>query len=309
MPKNNAQNPSDAAMLDSIETELAAGGDPFGDDEPIVPETIEMQAQKAAAGVDDDDSGDEANDEPTTDETVVDADALAAIAGTDEPIGESLPTDTADDAPSPQQFRTADKAVLDSERTILLAQDAEAFKKVMDGEMEPGDYAALRGEIGNKLDTLLIQRTLIEANAQNKAQLENASVRSIMDNAKQSGEIDYFTDIKGQKQFDMALQMLLADPDNAGRTFSAVTKEAHASVLALRGVAAKPAATLAATTAATKPAARVPEKPPITLRGLPSASTPNTTTGIAEAMGRLRGAAYQDAFAKLTPAQQSALVD
>lgn len=305
MSKNTSQNPADAAMLASIEAETAAGGDPFGDDEPIVPESIEMQANKAAAA-EEEDNPVETNDEAGTEGTegTADADALAAVAGEDEPVTDPIPAPV----PVPQQFRTADRGTLDAERKVLLAQDAEAFKKVMDGEMEPGDYAALRGEIGSKLDTLLIQRTLIEANAQNQAQSENGAVKSIMDSAKATGEIDYFTDIKGQKQFDMALQMLVGDPDNAGRSFADMTKDAHSAVLALRGVAAKgPAVATPAPTG--KPAARVPEKPPITLRGLPSASTPNTGSGIAEAMGRLKGAAYQDAFAKLTPAQKSALVD
>ena len=53
-----------------------------------------------------------------------------------------------------------------------------------------------------------------------------------------------------------------------------------------------------------KPAGDVP----VTLRSLPSASTPNTG-GVIEQIARLKGPAYEAAYAKLTPAQQAALLD
>jgi hypothetical protein len=72
-------------------------------------------------------------------------------------------------------------------------------------------------------------------------------------------------------------------------------------VKAMRGIAVpqpnKPAAER-------KPAGEAP----VTLRSLPSASTPNTG-GILEQIGRLKGPAYEAAYAKLTPAQQAALLD
>jgi len=51
------------------------------------------------------------------------------------------------------------------------------------------------------------------------------------------------------------------------------------------------------------------EKAPVTLRGLPVASTPNSNGDVIEQMSRLSGQAYQDAFAKLSPQQRRSLVD
>jgi hypothetical protein len=51
------------------------------------------------------------------------------------------------------------------------------------------------------------------------------------------------------------------------------------------------------------------EKAPVTLRGLPVASTPNSNGDVIEQMSWLSGQAYQDAFAKLSPQQRRSLVD
>ena len=60
--------------------------------------------------------------------------------------------------------------------------------------------------------------------------------------------------------------------------------------------------------AASKPAQRgVPAVPP-TLRGIPTAATPNSGGGVVEQMANLSGQAYEAAFSKLSPAQQAALL-
>jgi hypothetical protein len=45
------------------------------------------------------------------------------------------------------------------------------------------------------------------------------------------------------------------------------------------------------------------------LRDLPAASTPHTGGSALDAMGNLKGQAYQDAFNRLSPAQQAQLLD
>ena len=107
----------------------------------------------------------------------------------------------------------------------------------------------------------------------------------------------------------MEMQLLASDPDNAGRSYKALAREAHASVLAVLGIAkaAGPAAAPAVPTG--KPPAREAPVPPLSLRGLPNASTANSGGGAEEALGRLKGPAFQDAYSKLTAAQKAALVD
>ena len=96
--------------------------------------------------------------------------------------------------------------------------------------------------------------------------------------------------------------MLAAQPDNAGKDFADLIEDAHKMVKAMRGV--QTPAKAAAPAQERKPAGDAP----VTLRSLPSASTPNTG-GVIEQIARLKGPAYEAAYAKLTPAQQAALLD
>ena len=77
-------------------------------------------------------------------------------------------------------------------------------------------------------------------------------------------------------------------------------EDAHKMVKAMRGVQSQ----AKAPASDRKTAGDVP----VTLRSLPSASTPNTG-GVIEQIARLKGPAYEAAYAKLTPAQQAALLD
>lgn len=304
----DTRTPAEIAVAAEIDKQIAAGGDPFGDDEPIVAVTIADQAQEAADRLEEDNGvvADADADEPQPGEVTGGAKTETPAEAKTEtpPTAEAKPAEPQRDAP---QFKTADLATLESTRTKLVEEKAAAFQKVMDGEIDPAAYAKLDAEISGKLDTLLIQRTLAEANAQTAQAQEDAAIGEIMESAKQAGSIDYFTDAKAQRQFDTALTMIQIDPDNAKRPFAALVKEAHSTVLALRGIAT--AAAAPALAASTKPAARTPDAGPPTLRGLPNASLPNTGGTVADALGRLSGAEYQAAFAKLTPAQKAAMLD
>ena len=293
---------AEALALEQIAADQAAGRDPFGDDE------LDGQPEAAA-----DDSADV--DEPVKEAPAEDA----AVAAEDEPKAapeEDAKADEPADEPQPQvqqAYRAAVPEDYAAKRSALVKEKTEALAKLMDGEMEPADYAAVEERVTGALEDLSAARiraeTLLEANAQATANQQQANILNLMASAK--AEIDYKADTKAQKQFDTALTMLSQDPDNAGVSHAQLVADAHRTVLAIRGITAKaaPAADkpdLAAITAAR--AAKNGEPPP-TLRGIPAATSNKTTDDAMEAMGRLKGADFQAAFNKLSPAQRARMLD
>jgi hypothetical protein len=181
---------------------------------------------------------------------------------------------------------------------------------MMDGEIDKVEYKAIKSRVTDSLEVLRSQQiraeTLQEVNTQSAAQSQAAVIKALIHNTK--AEVSYATDAKAQRQFDMALGQVSADPDMAGKSFKELTDEAHKVVLALRGIVKtsnKTAEELAADAAARMPGG----KAPVTLRSIPPAATANTGGNITEALSRLSGQEYEAAYSKLTPQQKAALLD
>ena len=255
--------------------------------------------------------------------------------------------ETVKETPEPQipTYQTELPADYQAQRSVLLKEKSLAMKKLIDGELDLDAFSVIESRVSNALEDLTAQRirseTLSEANVQNQQAMQQSEIRRLIARAK--ADVDYSKDTKAQKSFDVALRTLQADPDNAALEFGDLVDEAHRVVLALRGGVGKVDATVPAVAAAVvAPAATAPvvaasvvkdakvvkaaspvvpvatekvpdrqpaEKAPVTLRGLPVASTPNSNGDVIEQMSRLSGQAYQDAFAKLSPQQRRSLVD
>ena len=280
--------PEDLKALDAIAAAEAAGQDPFGDDEPM---TVEAEADA---------------DQPATEaEAQAAVDAEAEHGAADAPAAEAAQAEPEPEQPEPVAM-PAYKAELPADhkaqRTELLKAKADAMRKLMDGEMTADEFSTEELRVTEALEDLAAARiraeTLQEANAQSQQVYQARTIQRLI--AKAKAEVDYATDTAAQQQFDTSLRVLAAQHDNAGRDFADLAEDAHKMVKAMRGIAqvAKPPA------ADRKPAGDAP----VTLRSLPSASTPNTG-GVIEQIARLKGPAYEAAFAKLTPAQQAALLD
>ena len=355
--------PTETDVLADIARERAAGLDPFGDDEfdpPVIgakevieeldevvgvaatADTANALPEKDAASASDAEKpgGEGADAEPNAADgdqhgQVEDANAQAdqePQTAASEPVRE-----TVKEAPEPQipTYQTELPADYQAQRGVLLKEKALAMKKLIDGELDLEAFSVIESRVSNALEDLTAQRirseTLSEANVQNQQAMQQSEIRRLIARAK--AEVDYSKETKAQKNFDVALRTLQADPDNAALEFGDLVDEAHRVVLALRGGVGKeqvePVAAAvvspavkeakvvkAATTAAPVAVAseKVPdrqpaEKAPVTLRGLPVASTPNSNGDVIEQMSRLSGQAYQDAFAKLSPQQRRSLVD
>jgi hypothetical protein len=343
------QTPAETAELARIAAEEAAGGDPFGDNEDIVAESIETQAQaaavalaeeralagdKAEADATDDaeaDAGEETADDATTDDAQADGDQAAGTATADADATATADADATTDKAATETpaifderdddvevppLTPIDLAAIKTKVAELNAKEDAAFAKLMDGDeaMSTAEFNRIKREVAAEREPLQRQQAVAEVEANTFRNAENKAIARVLADAKkpENGGIDYATDQAAAKQWTAALHFVRADPAAANQSLSALYRAAHRMVAQQRGW--KPGAAAAAPAVQAKPKVQdpatraAPAKPP-TLRGLPNAAASTTGNDLATAMGRLKGQAFEAAYAKLTPAQQAALVD
>lgn len=286
--------PEEQKVLDDIKAAEAAGLDPFGDDEELVRELPESNPQEEGQG-----GQGSPSESPKPGAQELDEDALHAVLADDE-IEAAVP---AYQAAVPEDYK--------AQRTDLLKAKSEAMKKLMDGELDAEEFAAEESRISDALEELTAQRiraeTLLEANQQSQAAYQQRAIQRLVQQSK--AQIDYTADAKAQRQFDTALQAISVDPDNTGKDFADLLQEAHRVVLALRGIPVTKGEAVASAVAKAATTRQPEGKPPVTLRNIPAASTPNANGDMLDQMGRLSGQEYEAAYARLSPAQKRALLD
>lgn len=235
---------------------------------------------------------------PDADDAPLDTPEPAAPAVTDEPPAEDAPaaqTEPAQPAPAinePQAFSVQMPADMAAQRLELMQAKGAAMKQLMDGEIDAEQYAVTDADITAKLEDLASARiraeTLAEMNRQQAQTHQAREIQKLI--ARTRSEVDYANDIKATRQFDTALQLIGADPDNANLPYSELIQLSHEMVAAMRGVApSKPP--IASKTAPD----RTPPKPPITLSGLPTAAASGAQS-VSQVVGRLAGDDLERAF-------------
>ena len=238
-------------------------------------------------------------DEPTAKPTdpVIEPDAT-------DPAAEVAPEPVVADAPVvepaqdvPPAFRANMPEQYKAQRAELMKAKADAMGKLMDGEIDAEAYAVLEIGISDQLEDLTALRiraeTLSEANSQNEQSRQAKEIQALI--ARTSGEVDYANDPKAAKQFDAALQLIGADPDNTGMAFADLIQLSHKMVAAMRGVVPAKVAIKAAPD-------RTPPTPPITLSGLPTAATSGAQS-VSQAVSKLHGDALESAFDSMPDAE------
>lgn len=194
------------------------------------------------------------------------------------------------------------------QRKALLAKKGEAMRRLMDGEIDAEEFAAVDAEVAEGLENLTAARvraeTLQAANEQAQASLHARAIANVVKQAKKAGEIDYANDEKARRQYDTLLNGLLEDPDNAEADFEDVAAQAHRALLALRGVQPKQAAAPAQAPAQAPAAAQrtAPPPGPKTLGGLPSASAAPVGDDLFSQFAQLEGEDAELFLAKQPPA-------
>lgn len=329
---SSVTNPADEAVLADIARGLAAGEDVFGDDEPLVRESIggtadtspaEAGANAGATTTDDDlDTDTDTQDTTTPDATTEQQPA----AGKGDEAGQPGAADDLDPTAleeladplglntEPVRYQAEAPADLKEQRTALRAEKAAAFQKLMDGEIDAAAYAVEEDRIADSLEALNRQQvraeTLQEVNRQNDVTSSQKVIATLIRTTK--AEVDYAADPKAIAQFDRALGLVVGDPDHARLSFKEQTDLAHKMVKALRGVTTAPAAASAPGAQPQQngvPDRRPKEAAPITLRDMPNAAQAATGGGVIEQISQLTGQEYEAAFARLTPAQRASLLD
>ena len=291
-------SPEDQKALDAIAAAQAAGQDPFGDDEPLSVKDDTDKIEEPEGGAEEEAGAAETEDAADAPEPhAVDPEVRDAPEAKAETVVEHVPAD-----PALPAYKTDAPADYQAKRAELLKQKAEAMKKLMDGDIDADAYSAEDARVSDAIEELSAARiraeTLQDANAQSQQMYQQRAIQRLI--AKTAAEVDYASDTAAQQQFDTSLQVLASQPANAGKDFADLIEDAHKMVKAMRGLQL-PTVT---PSAERKPAGDAP----VTLRSLPSASTPNTG-GVLEQIARLKGPAYEAAYAKLTPAQQAALLE
>lgn len=298
--------PAEAEVLAATAAALAAGKDPYGDDDDD--DNSAATALSADADADDDTDTDDTDtdDDDADPPAAADDDAPAAGDGdalTPEQLA-AVAADEAQDEPAPtvDRFKAQSPAEFAAARKELLDKRAKAFKDYSDGVIEPEAYSLIDSEVFDALEALTVQRTLHEANAQRDASTQESVLDAIMTAAKAEG-VDYVGDLKAAKRFDLEMQLLAED--GVKRTYAQAAALAHKNVLAVRGIAAKPAADPKPEPA--KP--RANGKPPMTLRNTPTAAMPNSGGNWQDALNKLSGQDYEAAYARLTQAQRDTMMN
>lgn len=295
--KNPLVSDATATINDEIQAAQERGEDVFGDDEPLVRHLPTSEGDADSDSADAGDAGDDTDppaDGASDDEGAIDQAALEAVASEDAPARPTY------DRPEARDF--------DAERKTLRGSKSDIQKQWNDGELSDEEYAAKVSEVDDQLDALLTAKvkaeTIEDLNRQAVIQTQQQVLESIRATSKKANELDY-ADIKVATAYDKMLGAVMADPDNGGKTFAELAQLAHDALCTTRGV--KRAAP-AADPNNPKPRREAPVIP-TTLRGLPNASVSNTGGSRIDAISKLTGPAYQEAFEKLSPAEKAALLD
>ena len=300
-----------------VEAKIAAGEDPLGDNDPVdeVESEAEDQGEQGAEVINADDQVEaEATDAATSagsegeggqagqQQDQLDESALRAVAEEDD----------LDDEPTQMAVPAGD---FKAKQAALDEREAEIDKKWTDGTITDDDrnkqLRQLRVDQADLTREQTRAETIEHINIQRTQEYQAKVLSKLASESKASGLLDY-GDAKVAASFDRMLGAVAGDPENAGKSFRDLVNITHEALCAARGVKAKSAPAPAASSAgapAAPAAGRVPPKAPVTLRDLPAAATSHTGGGAIEAMGNLKGQAYQDAFNRLTPAQQAQLLD
>jgi len=249
----------------------------------------------------------EDDERPATQAPMPTAEEMAELL--EEPAAEAPPA-------APVPFKVEGPADYKAERAALREQKAAIEAKWGAGDLTDEERTAELTKVDDAIEDLLVSHTRAEtlrtANQQAAEREMNAAVNAILASAKKAGTIDYSADTKAAKQFDAALTMLMGDEDNRGLSSSELTAMAHRTVLALRGIADKPAGAKPDANATAQAQAPAPQArrdvPRATLADIPNAGVFGVDDEVAAKFSTLEGEDAEDYLASLPQAVQDRII-
>lgn len=324
----------DQDLLDTLtDEERAAMGDddiPAGDREALA--AIAGDSPPADTATDEEDDGQDDEDDEGDDDGSDGGDAGAAEAGAaDAGAAEAAQAGAADaaDTGAADTVAQADEADDDGPTLYnaqlpadykekwdgLAARVSDVQAKFNEGEIDLAERDAQLAQLQDERDSLLMVRARIESlqEADQRAVEAhwNNQIKALFKQAKaEPGAIDYAKDQAKAADLDLFIKQLANRPENESKSGAWFLAEAHKRVKALHGIAsaADPAAA-ARTKQETLAKAKASRKPPIdavpeNLAGVPGGDGPGDVASEFADIEALEGQAYEDAIARMTPAQR-----
>lgn len=236
------------------------------------------------------------------------AKAPADSEGASQGEGSNVVTETASDAPFVPQY-TAEVPV-DAEEKIkaLKGEEAAAFKRLMDGEIDADEYQSVKTRVETETDTLKTQALTAsifeQANAQTTQQLAEAEWKRSENaafNAFKAEGLDYKAKPALLAAYNTHLKTLGTDPKNENRDAPWFLTEAHRLTKEDLGIKTVPGVKIDIPTP--RQGVDISEIPP-TLRSVPVAATGAVNVDEFAHLRNLDGIALERAHAKLTPEQR-----
>lgn len=306
--KNLPANPSDAhlAELDITRDEfehMQRAAAPAAAPAPAAAAAEDDDANKPAAPAPAAEAPDPAAEAAPAPATVAEEGAAPAPAEAS-PAPEPAPQP----APAPH-YNVPDPAKIAEQLAEVDQKQAEAFKKLMDGETSQEDYEKTSRELRAQERKLVSAQTLHEANVQAEAANQRTVYENIAKQAAAQG-VNYATDPKAQAQFDACMNIEANDPANADKSFAELASLAHEGVLGMRGISKAPVLP-ALSEATAKPAPAPAPKPqiPQTLGSVPAAAATPVGSDLMSQLGSMDDAdAAEEMMARMPAAQRTGLL-
>lgn len=318
MTTAHLNSPEESKVLADVQAAIAAGKDPFDDDddagEVATTGTAEDQAaiDAAAAEAAQAEAGQAAAAQAAAQSAAEDGAAANTPAGDDLSVDalEAIVGDKADPTPMPV-YEVPQASDIETQRKALRDQQKQVEKDWAAGNLSDDERIDKLDALTAQRDALLAQeieaRTISRLNADGERQSQQRVLDTLAVSSARAGEIDYLKDPTASAAFNAMLEAVKADPANAGKPYAEIAEKTHDALCAVRGITRK--APAAAPAPAAQPAKDRTTPPiPTTLRGLPNASTPNTGGDWKDDMAKLSGAEWEEAFAKLPQARKDELL-
>ncbi len=198
---------------------------------------------------------------------------------------------------------------------VLNQQKSAAWKKVLDGELTPDEYAVIEDDVLAKRDALRDQNLKAQISQEQARQSGEQQwaweVNRFLRDTLQKEGIDYADSNRLNSAFDEILKTLATNPENTNKSAEWFLERAHAQVKAstdqsIQRIIAAQAGPVTAKNTTTAKAARKPDlsQVPATLAGVPVASNVDIGQDEFAHLDKLSGLEIERALAKMSPEQQ-----
>jgi hypothetical protein len=306
----STQDPDLLATLTDEEREAMADDGLNDQDRDALARVAEGASDAGDDDGEDDEEGDDGDDGEDDGADDAAADPAPAADQVDAPDGAQDAVDSAPaaDAASDElvQYDAELPADFNEKWDGLKTRASEINQKFNDGEIDLAERDAELAKLQEEREAMVLTRARVEnlqeLNRQNAQNLWHRQIKNLFNTAAREG-IDYAKDQEKAMDLDLFVKQLAQNPKNADKDGNWFLAEAHKRVKALHNI-----------TTRQDPETRIKQakdarKPPLdgvpqNLAAVPGADGPGDVSDEFADVLSLEGQAYEDAIARMTPAQR-----